>query len=386
MFLAAAPYFQLRFADSQWLLANFQSAVLTVFNMTNVGASWLLTRMQHNASYPRRIMIALILSMVSTTLLAISTSFDASAEAYFGFLMVLVTIASLAVAFCQNGLLAFASSFGITEYTQAIMTGQGIAGVLPCIVQIVAVLSVSDSDGSEAASSQAAQSAFAFFITATLVNGTTLLAFFYMLRRNASRATVKATELNGEGDEEIAQPRKAISMLTLLRKLRWFAFGVMVLFIETMFFPVFTQAITSVRDSSTAPLLFQNSAFIPLAFLVWNTGDLAGRMLPLWPRANGVQYPKLIFAGAIARAGFIPLYLLCNIHGRGAIISSDAFYLGVVEFLFGMSGGYLGSTCMMAGPHWVETFEREAAGGFMGLMLVTGLMIGSLLSFSSAYF
>ena len=83
----------------------------------------------------------------------------------------------------------------------------------------------------------------------------------------------------------------------------------------------------------------------------------------------------------MSRVVFIPLYLLCNIHGNGAAVSSDAFYLVVVQFLFGLSNGFLGSTCMMGAGEWVEVDEREAAGGFMGLMLVGGLTVGSLLSF-----
>lgn len=36
---------------------------------------------------------------------------------------------------------------------------------------------------------------------------------------------------------------------------------------------------------------------------------------------------------------------------------------------------------MMAAPEHVEEGEREATGGFMGLNLVGGLTVGSLLSF-----
>jgi equilibrative nucleoside transporter 1/2/3 len=36
---------------------------------------------------------------------------------------------------------------------------------------------------------------------------------------------------------------------------------------------------------------------------------------------------------------------------------------------------------MMGAVEYVEEEEREAAGGFMGLMLVGGLTVGSMLSF-----
>ena len=75
---------------------------------------------------------------------------------------------------------------------------------------------------------------------------------------------------------------------------------------------------------------------------------------------------------------------MCNRHGRGAIINSDWVYLGVVQLGFGASNGWLASSCMMGAASWVAPDEREAAGGFMGLMLVAGLTIGSLLSFLAA--
>jgi equilibrative nucleoside transporter 1/2/3 len=62
-------------------------------------------------------------------------------------------------------------------------------------------------------------------------------------------------------------------------------------------------------------------------------------------------------------------------------VSSDFFYLVVVQFFFGLSNGYIGSLCMMGAVEYVDEDEREAAGGFMGLMLVGGLTLGSMLSF-----
>ena len=63
------------------------------------------------------------------------------------------------------------------------------------------------------------------------------------------------------------------------------------------------------------------------------------------------------------------------------MVKSDVFYLVVVQLLFGLTNGYIGSNCMIAIPEWVKEEEREAAGGYMGLCLVAGLTAGSLLSF-----
>jgi len=78
------------------------------------------------------------------------------------------------------------------------------------------------------------------------------------------------------------------------------------------------------------------------------------------------------------------MYLLCNIGGKGAAIGSDIFYLLLVQLLFGVTNGYIGSNCMMGFVEYVDVDEREAAGGFMSLSLVAGLTAGSFLSFFAA--
>lgn len=212
-----------------------------------------------------------------------------------------------------------------------------------------------------------------------------LVAFLYLVRRHSlyGKHDPAVEDLDGAEEDEHAE-RRVVGFWTLCKKLRWLAMAVFLCFAVTMVFPVFTQEILSVRDPSTSPRLFQRASFIPFAFLLWNAGDLTGRLLTLIPQLRLMQYPRALFIFSLVRLMFVPLYLLCNIRGRRAAINSDTFYLIIVQFLFGLSNGYLGSSCMMGAAEWVETEEREAAGGFMGLMLVAGLTVGSLLSFLAA--
>jgi equilibrative nucleoside transporter 1/2/3 len=133
MFLAAAPYFTARFAGDAWIQANFQSAILTVSTITNLGAMLVLTSIQYTASYPFRINLALVINVVTFGLLTASTvlGLNASPTIYLVFLLATVAAAAWAAGLIQNGAFAFAASFGRPEYMQAIMAGQGIAGVLP---------------------------------------------------------------------------------------------------------------------------------------------------------------------------------------------------------------------------------------------------------------
>lgn len=387
MFLAAAPYFQRRFDSNERLLRNFQSAELAVSTAGSLGSMIVLTKLQANASYPKRIIASLILNVVVFTLLAISTRIflGVSAAAYFAFLMLVVFCASLATALCQNGVFAYVASFGREEYTQGIMTGQGIAGVLPCIAQIVSVLSVPADQHHQNTPQESSKSAFVYFLTATVISAFTLVAFVYALSEPRSLEQITPVLDEDEVDAGYtAASHKSIPLTRLFRKLYWLAASVFLAFAITMFYPVFTQKILSVRDPTTSPRLFQPAAFIPLGFLFWNIGDLIGRVIPAIPSLTLTARPRLLFTLTICRLAFIPLYLLCNIGGRGAVIASDFFYLFVVQLLFGVSNGYIGSNCMMGFVEWVDADEREAAGGFMSLCLVAGLTAGSFLSFFAA--
>jgi solute carrier family 29 (equilibrative nucleoside transporter), member 1/2/3 len=392
MFLAAAPYFQHRFRSHRWILNHFQAAEISVATVTNLGSMLVLTKLQKDANYPKRISASLIISSIVFAVLSISTLIKASAASYFGFLLIAIFLTSLATGLIQNGLFAFTTGFGRSEYTQGIMTGQGVAGVLPSLAQMMAVAAVKPKGGNNddaGTEDESPTSALIYFLTATAISLVSLLAFFYLLRRKSNSdalqamkaASHEATESQSLTGTPTQLPndiegnhKPSVPLWTLFKKLMFLALAVFVCFGVTMVFPVFTTSIQSVSNIDSA-------IFIPLAFLLWNTGDLVGRLITLSPKISLTHYPFALFCLAMARLLFIPLYFLCNIKGRGATVSSDIFYLVIVQFLFGLTNGYLGSQCMMGAGDWVSPHEREAAGGFMGLMLVGGLTAGSLLSF-----
>ncbi|KAJ4268590.1 hypothetical protein NW762_002655 [Fusarium torreyae] len=392
MFLAAAPYFTARFAGDAWIQANFQSAILTVSTVTNLGAMLILTSIQYSASYPFRINLALIINVVAFSLLTASTvmGLGASPTVYLVFLLATVAAAAWAAGLLQNGAFAFAASFGRPEYMQAIMAGQGIAGVLPPIAQVFTVLvfppEKEQNTSTKGPSAEDGQtSAFVYFLTAVVVSVAALVSFIPLVSRHNHIIENRMVEQMNESMHSIEEAeraaRKVTSLWRLFTKLHWLAIGVALTFTATMFMPVFTAKIHSVKEN--AGPLYQPNAFIPLGFFFWNLGDLGGRVATMLPFSLRHR-PAALFVLSVLRFGILPLYLLCNIDGRGAIVSSDFFYLFIVQLIFGLTNGWLGSSFMMASGEWVDEGEREAAGGFMGLCLVAGLSIGSLLSFTVA--
>ncbi|KAK6436528.1 hypothetical protein LTR95_007280 [Oleoguttula sp. CCFEE 5521] len=399
--LAVGMYFQTRFHNNHWLIDNFQAAEISVSTTTNLVVMLVLTRLQVGANYPRRIIFSLLVNMAIFTLLAVSTSIGASGQAYFTFLMLAVFSTSLATGFAQNGIFAFVSGFAEPRYMSGIMTGQAVAGVLPCIAQIVSVLSVKDAESEDqqllsrddtsspnpAPITPAVKStaALIYFLTATAVSVATFIAFTFLVVRRRRSTSNAATNTASEDDNDApSDVKQSIPFSVLFAKLRFLSAAVFVTFAVTMVFPVFTQRILSVTPPSAQPRILQPPSFIPLAFLFWNSGDLIGRLLTASPALSLVRRPRVVFALSILRIGWIGLYHLCNSRGEGAVVKSDFFYLVVVQLLFGLTNGYLGSTCMIGASEWVDPEEREAAGGFMGLCLVSGLAVGSLGSFFAA--
>ncbi|KAL2124324.1 hypothetical protein VTJ04DRAFT_689 [Mycothermus thermophilus] len=403
MLLAAAPYFQIRFRSDPWIYDNSQSAILTTFTVMNLACMLLLVNKQSKADYPFRIITALVISAGVSALLTASTVVaDVSPRGYLAFLLLMVALTSAATGLMQNGAFSFAGAFGRPEYTQALMAGQGVAGILPPLTQMVSYLLFSEAPsspggtpeeqqypprkeeaGSALEKSEGSTAAFIYFLTAVLISAVTLVAFIPLVRRHARD---RRNEPDSSFSSSTQQPQQRTPLLTLLLKLRWLVASIFTCFVVTMFFPVFTAKILSVRDPATAGKLFSPGAFIPLAFFFWNLGDLLGRVATAVDGLSAPfrRRPKVLFAISLARCGFLPLYLLCNLHGGGAKFGGDVFYLVGVQLMFGLTNGWLGSSTMMAAGEWVEEEERAATGGFMSLCLVAGLAGGSVLSFAAA--
>ncbi|KAI8949971.1 putative nucleoside transporter protein [Xylaria longipes] len=391
MFLAAAPYFQHRFQTDDWALQNFQSAILSVSTLTNLGGMAFLANKQQSASYPFRINAALYINIVVFALLTVSSKIflDATTTVYLVFLLTMVALTAWASGLMQNGAFAFASSFGRPEYMQAIMAGQGVAGVLPSLVQVISVLLAPPPEvisEAETTEPEKGTAAFIYFLTAVGVSAVAIFAFIPLIQRYNRRIERRMVETMATSVTSIEEAeraaRKVVSMTRLFGKLYWVSGGVFLCFAVTMFFPVLTPKILSVTPPEDASALLKPAVFIPLGFFFWNLGDLIGRSASLVISLR--HRPVALFSFGVARSAFLPLYFLCNIHGRGAVINSDFFYLLLVQLPFGLTNGWLASDCMMAAGEWVDEHEREASGGFMGLCLVAGLSAGSLLSFTAA--
>jgi len=159
-------------------------------------------------------------------------------------------------------------------------------------------------------------------------------------------------------------------------------------FVTLSLFPGWTSELKSVRQCQSESRL-SNDLYIPFTFVLFNVGDLAGRLLaaklPLGSRAS----EKLV-AAAVLRFLFFPLLFLCVGGGEstesgalrsGGQIKSD-LYSVVVQFLFALSNGCLVSASFAHAPTLLHStaHEQERMSEILTFSLVFGLLSGSLFS------
>jgi solute carrier family 29 (equilibrative nucleoside transporter), member 1/2/3 len=223
----------------------------------------------------------------------------------------------------------------------------------------------------------------AYFLAGGFVCIIALMALGFLISRQRAKAVQESTlEAEMASLEIETQERKSVPFGTLLRKLNWQAGAIFMCFAVTMFCPVFTAEILSTHPAETAPRILLPDAFVPLAFVVWNSGNLSGSIVALYFPSR-YYTPSLLFRGSVLRLVLILLYFLCNRNGDNQMLGAghDLFYMLVVQLPLGLTNGWLSSACMMGTSALVDTTEKEAAISFMGLCLVAGLTLGSVLSF-----
>ncbi|KAA8915468.1 hypothetical protein TRICI_002389 [Trichomonascus ciferrii] len=361
-FLAATAYFTGRLAENEYLKTHLSSYIMSVSTITGTIASLILADRQRGANYAGRVFSGEVMICATFILMALSCIFgNVGTVSYFLFVMLCVWGSTVGTAFAQNGSFAVVNTID-SVYTQAIMVGQAVAGVLPPLINFLSTLLARKVSNDDATAGGSGMSAAMYFLVASVVSGVAFSLFMLIKRRHG--------ELLHTHSEQTAV-KTHIPLSVLLKKLRSPAFAVFFTFAVTLVYPVFISNIDSANG-------IRYELFVPLSFLVWNLGDLGGRVLCGYEQYVVKSSHRFVFY-AILRLSFIPAYLLCNVHGSGWIKSDFIYFL--IHFTFGVTNGHLGSSGMMSPPDYVDEHEKAAAGGFMTLVLSLGLAAGALSSF-----
>ncbi|ODV77734.1 uncharacterized protein CANTADRAFT_7232 [Suhomyces tanzawaensis NRRL Y-17324] len=393
-FLSASAYYGERFAHSPSLVKVYSSTMMSVSTVSSTLYNYYLSQAQAGVNYQHRLNLGLGITIVVFVIMAISCISDWFIRMpdvlFFGILMVLVFLSALATCLAQNGTMAIVNVLG-SIYANAVMVGQAVAGVLPSLALIILILIVGEGPKSITELADYVEKdlgVFVYYITASVIAVGSIASIYWVNSYGLNGYQLVNENEDHDFDTGISGPeepegvtKKHVPFATLWSKLKLIVLTIFLTFSITLIFPVFASKVESTHESKNRFL--QKNIYIPFIYLIWNLGDLLGRVLCGYPRLRMlIKNPRTLLTYSIGRLVFIPLFLTCNIHPGVSkpVINSDLWYI-LLQLLFGISNGQLCTSCFMIVGDYCEEDEKEAAGGFTTVFLSVGLAVGSLLSY-----
>ncbi|ORY85088.1 nucleoside transporter-domain-containing protein [Protomyces lactucae-debilis] len=341
-FITANAYFSKLFSHDPWLLKHFSSSITFLFTLMNLVSVFHTTATVKSGNAHKRIRYSTLTLCVVLALLAILSTLKIPARVYFGLMLLLVAICGSMIGALQNGTFGIVGQYG-SGYVPYIMIGQAVAGVTPAVLTLL-VDAVADQRSKKAAM----QRAFSYFLSSSLILASAHFAHLYLVSRQGSSMAVKS-------DADHAQPL-ADARRILRTSYPWAVFTVFAVSLSV--FPAVTATVSSVTP-------VKRDLTIALGFVLWNTGDLLGRILSgltVFSIKNG----RMLLVMSVARLVFVPGLYLCNVGGQGAVISSNTFFLAYM-LLFGLTNGYVASLCMGGAIENAKDEDKDTMGAVMQL-------------------
>lgn len=366
--LSAVLYFKHSFFQdvTNWAKV-FASSMMAVSTITSLVFNVWLANRQRN--YTQRVVRGLIWQVMAFVVLAIICMVHNMLPMWFSFLFIMVVIlfSSVATALTQNGILAIANVFG-SEYSQAVMLGQAVAGVLPSVV-LFGLSYIGDSTAAETGE-QSQAGIIVYIITTAIVCGISTTLFKFTGIGGQFMAIMREESIDVDDNDE------QIPFRVLFDKLRLLVLSILLTFVITLIFPVFASTVRSTG------LGMKDEHYMPLIFTLWNLGDLYGRVLADLPYFQSPSFtPLKTFIYALLRFLHIPFFFYFSSRNDGHSVVLDIGYM-LLQFVFGLTNGHVISLSFMKVPQVLDNdLEKEAAGGFTNIFVSVGLALGSLVSY-----
>ncbi|ODQ53691.1 hypothetical protein SAICODRAFT_30021 [Saitoella complicata NRRL Y-17804] len=333
--------------------------ITSTFTAVNLFTILSLNYLPVKASYYNRVFVPLSILTIVFGLLFAALKLAGSMMRNTYFTAVIVTaslIAGVCTGFIQNGVFA-GLAMELPEAGAYLMIGQGIAGVLPAVAEMVFLF---------LSSHGTLDSTSMYFGFAGLTSLFGVLAFINIGRTFPFiRQSVSAPGLSD------AQTRTKAALV----QLPYSAFAIVCTFAVTLsLFPAFTSSIAPASGSALT-----GGYFTALGFLIWNSGDVLGRTITL--RVVDILSHETLAIASVMRILFLPLFVSCNVRGKGAIFPSDMYFF-MVMFLFGGTNGLVSTASIVKSGQTVAADLKEATGSLVSMLVCLGLLCGSLCSFA----
>lgn len=334
-----------KLAGEPQLYAQFSSVVMTASTLAAFAANIVLAAKPSN--YRRRVVYGeLVVCAVFTALTALNAV--ASGSAWLALMIAVAVASSVGTALVQNGSMALAQEMQGSANSLWIMNGQAVAGVLPPLLAM-------------AFNSSPAE----WVAPLTFLSVSGLAALVLVLIYKVHREYIS---VHGGGEPAAPAAARSVHEYVQVFELAWAPFiSVLLVFIVSLSYPVFANNVVSTHLGL--------KLFSPLTHLVWNLGDLVGRLLCSKPYLRVTSNVSLVSL-ALARVAIVAVLVVYVRAG----LQHDWFYLTVM-LAYGVTSGHLMSSAVVLTKKELTPSSQHVGSGVLVLMMSLGLMLGSGTSF-----
>lgn len=204
VFISAPSYFTLRLADTNFK-DNFENIFSFTYSFSNLLMMVISVRHAHRTFFTMRftvawpqIMTALIFSAVCAMV-----EINLNGNLLFGTHVAFVLVCGITAALLQAGIFGLAGRFP-PMYTQAVMSGQGVAGATVSIISLVTAADAPCDGGQDLDSVRSEY--FAYFLSSTIIIVITLIAFLTLTGSDfAQYYAFSLGDVNGNGSSDILE-------------------------------------------------------------------------------------------------------------------------------------------------------------------------------------
>ncbi|KAF5741993.1 equilibrative nucleotide transporter 8 isoform X1 [Tripterygium wilfordii] len=267
-----------------------------------------------------------------------------------------VTVASVVFCGLADGLIggSLIGSAGKLpkQYMQAVFAGTASSGVLVSLLRIITKASLPRTQQG------LRTSAHFYLLISTIILLCCTLCCNLLYKLPVMQLHYK--------DLEDDSPYKKPTFFILARKIKWPAFGIMIIYVVTLsIFPGF------LAENLSSKLL--QDWYPVLLITTYNVADFIGKALTALYVVKSINKAAW---GCIARLMFYPFFAAC-LHGPKWL--GTEVPVVVLTFMLGLTNGYLTSVLMILTPKTVPASEAELCAIVMVVFLGVGLVLGSVL-------
>lgn len=302
-----------------------------------------------------------------------------------GITLALVFLSGMCSAVGFNCIIGLASEFP-PEYVGAVMTGQGVAGVVVGVIRIVTKAAYSSNPVAGIF-----PSTLIYFILACVVEMLCIASYFLLLRLPFAKyhmtKVTGAAALRGslnqstEDDSETAgllDAQQPVTVWGVFKKIFSYCYSVWIVFFVTLsLFP----GMTSLIPNNMNDFPHDRDWFGVCNIFIFQVFDFVGRSLPRW---FVIIPPRFIWLFSTSRVVFGALFILCIVPNGHPIFASNWASFVIMTF-FALTNGYMGTLSMMFAPDAVLDQEKGKAGMIMSVFLQLGIFMAVLFALFILY-